>query len=452
MKKRFTSFFSAVVVACMAFAQTSGNVVYSWESPEGTVIESGGTATSVMGADDRANYSNAGYYSLCLNGKKANVADSEVSSKNESCRIVIALDEALQEGDSIYITAYRNKNADGKKASIYFLYENGTEVNDDKVYANICADDADADYDDDGAEPTTHGYLVPAEAAGSKTITLSRNSTNTNLFITKFVIVRQGEEEPGVVVESPWVGSAVENGVAYYIYNVKAHVFLTGANDWGTRASLALDGNPFVAEGGDGVFALNGVVANSETDHYLGTGGYIDSPAANLTLTEVGKGVYTIGWDANYYASGEGSSILQTVTELSDACYWQFLTKEDIQSQMVAANALNPYAVTPLIACANFSRNNTEISAWIGEPSRGGDNDNMCAEKWNAGISAVSQTLTGLPNGTYKLQAQGFYRMGGVDDAAALRDAGTEVYDVKFFANTDSVLVMSVMDEAEWCW
>ena len=448
MKKRFTSFFSAVVVACMAFAQTSGNVVYSWESPEGTVIESGGTATSVMGADDRANYSNAGYYSLCLNGKKANVADSEVSSKNESCRIVIALDEALQEGDSIYITAYRNKNADGKKASIYFLYENGTEVNDDKVYANICADDADADYDDDGAEPTTHGYLVPAEAAGSKTITLSRNSTNTNLFITKFVIVRQGEEEPGVVVESPWVGSAVENGVAYYIYNVKAHVFLTGANDWGTRASLALDGNPFVAEGGDGVFALNGVVANSETDHYLGTGGYIDSPAANLTLTEVGKGVYTIGWDANYYASGEGSSILQTVTELSDACYWQFLTKEDIQSQMVTANALNPYAVTPLIACANFSRNNTEISAWIGEPSRGGDNDNMCAEKWNAGISAVSQTLTGLPNGTYKLQAQGFYRMGGVDDAAALRDAGTEVYDVKFFANTDSVLVMSVMDEA----
>ncbi len=193
MKKRFTSFFSAVVVACMAFAQTSGNVVYSWESPEGTVIESGGTATSVMGADDRANYSNAGYYSLCLNGKKANVADTEPSSN--ACRIVIALDEALQEGDSIYVTAYRNKNADGKKASIYFLYENGTEVNDDKAFTNICADDADADYDDDGAEPTTHGYLVPAEAAGSKTITLSRNLASTNVFITKFVVVRQAAEE-----------------------------------------------------------------------------------------------------------------------------------------------------------------------------------------------------------------------------------------------------------------
>lgn len=205
MKRRFFSFLSAVVVAFMSFAQTSGTVVYSWESPEGTVIESGGTAASVMGSDDRANYKNDQkdpdgnvlnrYYTLCLNGKKANVADSEVSSKNESCRITITLNESLQEGDSIYVTAYRNKNADGKDASIYFLYENGTEVSDSKVYANICSETADVDYDGDGAEPTTHGYLIPAEAAGSKTITLTRNSASTNLFITKFVVVRQAVEE-----------------------------------------------------------------------------------------------------------------------------------------------------------------------------------------------------------------------------------------------------------------
>jgi hypothetical protein len=129
-----------------------------------------------MGSDDRANYKNDQkdpdgnvlnhYYTLCLNGKKANVADSEVSSENESCRITITLNESLQEGDSIYVTAYRNKNADGKDASIYFLYENGTEVSDSKVYANICSETADVDYDGDGAEPTTHGYLIPAEAGG----------------------------------------------------------------------------------------------------------------------------------------------------------------------------------------------------------------------------------------------------------------------------------------------
>ncbi len=716
MKRRFISFLSAVVVAFMSFAQTSGTVVYSWESPEGTVIESGGTIAYVMGEGDRLNYSNAGYHTICLNGKKGNLAD-ETASANAG-RMVITLNEALQEGDLIYVTAYRNKNADGKAATIHFLYENGTVVNDTKTFTNICADDVDSDYDDDGAEPNTHEYLVPAEAAGSKTITLTRNSTSTNLFITKFVIVRQAAEETPVepetpadpvvytmvqneadlvaggkylimaevdggwvalsdlsgkirvpsdtltisenytvetvvataiaeapatfagaayeltlegeagawkfkdelsgaylhwasgnylindaegsawtigfnqyghnavithavttervlqynasnprfcaytsvqkpvylfkagevtvapvapsnpsfntiaellafevgnvvdlnvnkakitylsgnnmsitdgvdtlavydynipadyavggwlsgkitatlgeykgnkqltvvdwsevtfkapvTVESPWVGATIENGVAYYIYNVKAHAFLTGANSWGTQASLALDGNPFVAEGGDGVFALNGVVANNATDHYLGTGGYIDSPAANLTLTEVGKGVYTIGWDANYYASGEGSSILQTVTEVSDACYWQFLTKEDVQSQMVAANALNPYAVTPLIACANFGRNNTEISAWTGGPSRGGDNTNMCAEKWNAGIVTISQVLTNMPNGTYRIDVQGFYRMGDVAPAAEARKNGEEVLHAKFFANGDSVAVMSVMEE-----
>ena len=193
MKRRFISFLSAVVVAFMSFAQTSGTVVYSWESPEGTVIESGGTIAYVMGEGDRLNYSNAGYHTICLNGKKGNLAD-ETASANAG-RMVITLDEALQEGDSIYVTAYRNKNADGKAATIHFLYENGTVVNDTKTFTNICADDTDADYDDDGAEPNTHGYLVPVEAAGSKTITLTRNSASTNLFITKFVIVRQGAEE-----------------------------------------------------------------------------------------------------------------------------------------------------------------------------------------------------------------------------------------------------------------
>lgn len=252
-----------------------------------------------------------------------------------------------------------------------------------------------------------------------------------------------------VTVESPWVGATIENGKTYYLYNTKAQAFLTGANDWGTRASLGQDGLPFVAEGGNGVYALNGVVSNGGNSHYLGTGGYIDASPANLTLTEVATGVYTIGWDGgNYYASQEGSTTVATVKAVNDACYWQFLTADDIKAQMTAATAAKPYDVTSLIACANFGRNNTEVGKWTGSPSLSGDNDNFCAEKWNAGVSTVTQTLTGLPNGIYKLQAQGLYRMGGVDAAVALRDAGTEIYDVKFLANAYSVLVMSVMDEA----
>lgn len=202
------------------------------------MIESGGTIAYVMGEGDRLNYSNAGYHTICLNGKKGNLAD-ETASANAG-RMVITLDEALQEGDSIYVTAYRNKNADGKAATIHFLYENGTVVNDTKTFTNICADDTDADYDDDGAEPNTHGYLVPVEAAGSKTITLTRNSASTNLFITKFVIVRQGAEEE---VKTDYTDAI-------------ANADLSTADAWNTEGTKGISGG-MVKVGSQAVYDFN---------------------------------------------------------------------------------------------------------------------------------------------------------------------------------------------------
>ena len=187
MKRRFISFLSAVVVAFMSFAQIPDNAIFSWVSPDGTVQEIGGTVVEVNGTDaakPRVNYANGGYYTICLNGKKGNINDA--AGDATATHALITLEQALQEGDSIYVTAYRNKGDESKKSSIYFLYENGTEVNDDTEYPDIAIE---------GQAPATHGYLVPTEAAGSKTIKLSRNSASTNLFITQFVIVRQAAEE-----------------------------------------------------------------------------------------------------------------------------------------------------------------------------------------------------------------------------------------------------------------
>lgn len=769
MKRRFISFLSAVVVAFMSFAQTSGTVVYSWESPEGTVIESGGTIAYVMGDGDRLNYGQAGYHTICLNGKLANFSD-ETASANAG-RMVITLDEALQEGDSIYVTGFRNKaGQEAKDAAIYFLYENGVEVKDDKAYPNIGSDDAGTDYNSDGFDPATHGYLVPAEAAGSKTITLTRCTTGTNLFITKFVIVRQAAEEdtpaepelivwtinqadypageqyakdephvindtltiyttdchwrtdqlrvysstsnngffysnqlpaaiksieftagnkvdvlvvygsndgatwtevakvnvpatsytsglvadftgtaynyfkvdvegtnqvritnmiitldpsvelPKVIaaptfslsgcnlfapttveltaeegaaiywstdnenfvaytnalaidstctvyayaevegaksavasaeyvmavtydnvaallaaeatsagvpvivklkavvdslglnksgevtsafliegtdtlmiydynipadyvvgnkvkgqlaglwkdykgtlelcnvdysgatavapvtVESPWVGAVAEAGATYYLYNPAAKAFLKAGNSWGTRASFGQDAYPIILEGADNVYALSTTLA------FAGKGLrasdlFMDQSLDKFTFEEVGNGIYTFSSGGKYVAY-TGVNTVEYAAELNEGCYWQLLTADVIKEQMLVADENNPYDVTALIPGANFGRQNAQNSAWTGSPSIDGDVDNFCAEKWNAGISVVSQTLTGLPNGTYRLQAQGLYRMGGVDGSVALRDAGQEIYDVKFFANTDSVMVMSVMDEA----
>ena len=254
-----------------------------------------------------------------------------------------------------------------------------------------------------------------------------------------------------VAVESPWVGSAIENGQTYYLYNVKAKAFLKGANSWGTQASFGEDAMAFTAVGEGNSYALQSTATVQwwASAAYLGSDLYVDNGAEQqFGFNLVADGVYTFTLNEAYVAYN-GSNVVQTVANVNDGCYWQLLTAESIKQQMEEkAGAATPYAATALIAGANFGRSDDANSAWTGGPDLGGDNDNFCAEKWNAGISSVTQTLTGLPNGTYKLQAQGLYRMGGVDGAVAHRDAGTEIYDVNFIANDSKVLVMSVMDEA----
>lgn len=268
------------------------------------------------------------------------------------------------------------------------------------------------------------GYVAPGKGS----------TDNQHLFVDKVEIL---SVETPITVESPWVGAAVENGKTYYLYNTKAKAFLNGANSWGTQASLGQDGLPFIAEGEGNLFAFNGVVSNGGASHYLGNGGYIDSGSAQFTLTEVIDGVYTIGWGTNYYASAEGSTILATVTELSDACYWQFLTAEDIHAGMANATVEAPMNVTSLLPCSNFGRNNLDISKWQGDPVRNGANDNMCAEKFNTNFD-VFQTIS-VPNGLYKVTAKGFYRMGTPEVATDTIEAGCTTTNAFFYVNDKSV-------------
>ena len=107
---------------------------------------------------------------------------------------------------------------------------------------------------------------------------------------------------------------------------------------------------------------------------------------------------------------------------------------------------MNPASATFEISGANFGRNDGANNAWIGGPALGGENTNFCAEKWNAGIVTVSQVVRNMPAGVYRLSVQGFYRMGDMGPAAEARTNGTEILHAKFFANGDSIPVMSVLD------
>ena len=247
-------------------------------------------------------------------------------------------------------------------------------------------------------------------------------------------------------VESPWTGVVAANELKAYLYNTAANAFLAAGNSWGTQASFTAAGIEWLVEGADKLYTLDGPISNGGAKHYF-TGTYTDGDATQVRVRMVAANVYTLKVGDNYIAY-DGTNIVANVAELSEACYWQFVTKAERQSKYATATVINAADATFEISGANFGRNDGTNSAWAGSPSVGGEHNNMCAEKWNAGLVTVSQVLTNMPSGVYRMSAQGFYRMGGVDAAAEARTNGTEVLHAKFFANSDSVTIMSVMEEA----
>ena len=328
--KKILSLLSLLMLCIVGVnAQTT---IYSWESPEGTPVETGGTIAYVNGDGDRLNYLNNGNYTICLNGKKANIAD-ETPSANAG-HMVITLDEALAAGDEIAITGYITKN-ESKKSSAYFYFEKGGELE-----SAAFSDEANIDPTFNGS-PKTVTVTVPAEAAGSKTITMTRGQTGTNLFITKLVITGERTEEP-VVTETKTIGLIpgvwATDGAIYaaYAWNDEGNKwfpFVEASGAYGTQIPDNYTGinivrlKPATAEGwvSDNM-GLNWDNKWNQTD--------------NIDFTAVAdKSVITItGWNASDFTISAPVDI--------DAI------KAALQEAITEANSLNAYANDETLAKA----------------------------------------------------------------------------------------------------
>lgn len=219
----------------------------------------------------------------------------------------------------------------------------------------------------------------------------------------------------------------IANG-EYFIKNVGTGYFLGGANDWGTQASLVVHPQLFGINPSGETYTLDSFTYNNATQHYL-TGTYVDGVATNFYFTEVSSGIYTISTaKGSGYLTAASSDSLSVVanngtSSSSPLAQWKFITKLDLLDACKSATRDNPVDMTGFIKAANFSRNQynknySSEATWTVEGYNttdgaansniaGGDNKNLCAESWrsNNGFN-VHQTLTGLPNGTYKFRAQ----------------------------------------------
>ena len=152
---------------------TPKDACYLWQSTDGTPEEKGGVASGHGASEGRVNYENAGYYTLSVNAKKANIGTDY---------LLITLDQPLQASDQLEITAYRNKDTDAN-GTLYLLFDNGHAIDegDDVVWNNI--------HPDYGQQPNTNTYAV-GEGAGSQSFKITRSKSGTNVFITKLAIMR----------------------------------------------------------------------------------------------------------------------------------------------------------------------------------------------------------------------------------------------------------------------
>lgn len=224
-------------------------------------------------------------------------------------------------------------------------------------------------------------------------------------------------------------------------------------NDYGgTRASLGEAGMDVALIPADAGYHIETLQANSATDHYLGTNLYCDAAPTVWKMENNLDVTVSLTFDDERYLSYDGSSTILTTRSsvTDDNAKWLFKTRDDILNDMKKATTEQPVDVSMLIGAADFGRNDTRLGRWRGAPVRGGSDENMCGEKYSVTFD-VYQEIENIPNGTYKLSAQAFYREGDTQENASLRKTSSEHHYALLYANEVEKPVMSIFDEAGHC-
>ena len=244
----------------------------------------------------------------------------------------------------------------------------------------------------------------------------------------------------------------------YYLKNVSSGTFLQAGSYWGTSATLGEHGlNVKINELPNGKYSIATNVSNGGTNYYLGIVNdgsiYLDTPISEWTIQQQANGYYTFTLDGSNYMGYNGSDEVSfTLTDASQPnAQWQLITKEERIATMT--NIGTPTDATFLLPGATFNRNDIRNSSWTDGPGiKGYSNSseaNFCAEKFDTDAFDVYQEIN-VPNGYYRITAQGFYRMSNdITTAIEHHIAGTETLNAILYANQESTPLMSIFDEAQ---
>ena len=254
------------------------------------------------------------------------------------------------------------------------------------------------------------------------------------------------------------------DGKDLLLKNVATGLFLNGANDWGTRASVVKHGQFMTfAKLADGKYTIDSHISNGGNSHFLGVdgggSGYVDCGPTGLVVYYNGDGQWTIKNGDKYYATNSSNNMVDFASdEENEYSQWVLISKEDLLAAAADATVQEPVDLTPLIGDANFGRNNQDWAKWDNAGATNQANNrwqNFVVEKWggNSQTFDFNQTVTDLPNGLYTVKVQGFYRYNNTTDntndiAASSHANGTEKINSFLYAN-DYVKALKSIADAE---
>ena len=197
----------------------------------------------------------------------------------------------------------------------------------------------------------------------------------------------------------------------YYVQHVATGKYLAAGHDCGTRAIVNSDGLDYItAVTPEGKYTFDSQVSNGGNSHFLNTDPlYNDQPAYGWTVEKVRDGGFTIS-NGTALLTVDADDNCALTTENDENAVWKFVTYEERLKSLDKATRKHPVSATFTVQDANFGRNDQRKSAWkviAGNPNMsGGNNVNNNAESYMAAYE-IGQTVTGLPNGIYKVEAQG---------------------------------------------
>lgn len=209
---RFHTFLTTLMLlsATHSMAQTQ---IYSWQSPEGTVVETGGTLDHInQNGRDLRNIKCGDYYTFVLNGDFRYVDAGYNVDECSHMKLTLADGGTFCEGDEIELTAMRNNVAD-RPASVCLLFHttSGTGASnvtlfDDNVWNNLGQGKDDnftggtersprknVNVQTDTFTPSTYTFVVPKEADGADYLRLTRYETGNLLYVSHLAVTRPAD-------------------------------------------------------------------------------------------------------------------------------------------------------------------------------------------------------------------------------------------------------------------